>query len=63
MIQDFQRTMSKRMRIVWHAGSTPSLQLSWPWVGNYSAYTTYNETGAGTEAYVHYWYDASMRKA
>lgn len=63
MMQDFQRTMAKRQRMIWHAGVAPALRLSWPWLGNYSAYTTYNDTAAGTEAYVHYWYDASLKKA
>jgi peptide/nickel transport system substrate-binding protein len=63
LIHDFQRTMAKRVRMVWHAGVATSLRLSWPWLGNYSAFTTYNETAAGTEAFPNYWYDASQRKA
>jgi peptide/nickel transport system substrate-binding protein len=62
LLQEFQRTMSKRMRMIWHAGVAPTLRLSWPWLANYSAFTTYNETAAGTEAFPHWWYDASQRK-
>jgi hypothetical protein len=63
LVHDFQRIMAKRVRMVWHAGVATSLRLSWPWLSNFSAYTTYNDTASGTEAYPHYWYDASQRKA
>jgi peptide/nickel transport system substrate-binding protein len=61
LVHDFQRDMAKRMRNIWQAGSTPSLTMAWPWVGNYGAYRTFNTVATGSDLLTRYWYDETKK--
>lgn len=61
IIHEFQRIMAKRQRVLLFPGATPSLSMSWPWVGNYGVFRTYSSIGGATESLPHYWYDESKK--
>jgi hypothetical protein len=60
-VQDFQKMMAKKVyRIPDGSFSALGFSLSWPVIGNYGVYRTWQGGVAATETALHYWVDDSQ---
>jgi ABC-type transport system substrate-binding protein len=63
LVEEIQRYASSKMYLMMEPGQSLGFNLAWPWLANFGLYRSKAGGSQDQEGQVHWWYDASKRKA